>query len=318
MNRYKGGRANGGGGAGGMGGMSSGRREIFQKDQDESPDNTPFIGDVNVDSANANVYLVKLPKSVYEKFTTPIAEGSVPPVLGRLRINSKEQKLFIDGAEREIYDIKFQNIPPKITVFSHTNNELEAKLRIEGKVSHQCSAQPIMDSRLRSKVRARTKMSVTKTRTTLMMDDDTRRMADNEAMKPLAGIETAKMKEERKRKKEAKRKHLDVPDDQWREIAKRAIYTAFESSIMYTAEKLSREIDEPLSRLRPVINELCTYHKSGVFSGNYVLKSEFMSKDQRNEFKRLLSEFENLEMEKRLKRREERNAEERASKRRKS
>ncbi len=313
MNRFKG-RYNGAGGG------KSRPRDSYQKDEDDTPDDTPFIGDVNVDSADANVYLVKLPKSVYDRFTQPVPEGMVGPVLGRLRINAKEQRMFIDGVPGgpEAYDIRFQNIPPKITVFSQASMQEDAALRVEGRVSHQCAAQPVMSARLRTTVRQRTKMASTKTRTTLLMDDDTRRMADNEAMRPQAGIETARMREERKRAKEAKRKHLDVPEAEWREIAKRAVYTAFETSLMYTAEKLARDVDEPLSRLRSVINELCVYHKSGAFAGHYVLKVDFMSKEQKDEYKRTLEDFEKLEMEKKMKRREERSAEERASKRRKN
>lgn len=314
MNRFKG-RYNGASGGG------KGRsRDMYQKQEEDTPDETPFIGDVNVDSANANVYLVKLPKSVYEKFSQPIPEGAVGPVLGRLRINSKEQRLFLDGAPSgtEVYDIRFQDVPPKITIFSHAGTEQNPAMRVEGRVSHQCAAQPVMSAKLRNSVRARSKMATTKTRTTKLMDDDTRRMADNEAMRPLAGIETAKMKEERKRMKEAKRKHLDVPDKEWREAAKRAVYTAFETSLIYTADKLARDVDEPISKLRSVINEVCVYHKSGAYSGHYVLKMDYMSKEQKNEYKRGLEEFEKLEMEKRLKRREERTAEERAAKRRKN
>lgn len=296
-------------------------RQAREKPEEEVPDTSTPIGYVDAENAKTQVYLVKMPNFLYEKFSKPVAEGAAQPVLGRLRIpagaatgaeGEPAPQLFIDGANGpEAYNLRFNDNSPQIFVFSEAPKDAEPGLRVEGSVSYQCSAQPRMDARYRGVQRMRTQSAATKTRTTQFIDDDARRLADNNALQPNALVETTKQREDRKRSKEASRRHLDVPDAEWRELAKVAIFKAFELKPHYAAEQLAKDVEEPLSRLRSVINELCVYNKSGPFSGRYELKDEFKTAEQRAEKLRHVEEHRLKQLENARRRRDERAEQER-------
>jgi len=304
-----------------------------------SPDNSEFIGYANLDNAGTKVFLVKLPQSLYDVFDNKETEegggggtdGVPGPVVGRLRIpkNKKTEgkrgapgpmpKIFLDAPPNTTtpteYDLRMQQSSANIQVFSESADTERPFVQCEGVVSHQCTAQPSMSKNYRALTRERTVKSVTKLRTTLVMDDDTRRLADNMALKPTSGVESRLVKEDKKRQKEKARKHLDINDADWRELAKTAVFRAFESKINYSAEKLANEVDEPVNRLRSILNEVCSYHKAGAFSGTYLLKAEFMSAAQRQEKESAEAEHKQAQADKIRARREERIEDERANKR---
>lgn len=296
----------------------------------EEPDTSSAIGFTDAANAATQVYLVKMPNFLMEKFSKPVAPGETPPVVGRLRIPNEDSynynpnrelpegeapppkancpRIFIDthGHPPESFEMHFQEKAPKIYVFSETGSAEDPALRVEGQVSYICTTQPTLDRRYRSINRERTRRAETKTRGTLFMDDSERRRADNKALKPDAMVETARQREERKKIKENARKHLDVPNEQWRELAKVAVFKAFEGTAHYAAEQLAKDVDEPLARLRSIINEVCTYNKSGPFSGKYELKDEFKTVKQRMQKEREVEEYRAMQIENAKRRAEER------------
>lgn len=330
----------------GRGGRSGGKFMGRSREKEPlSPDNSEHIGYANLDNAGTKVFLVKLPQSLYDVFANKPAEdgggegnvhgeGVPGPVVGRVRIpksntnNSNSggkkregpmPKIFLDAPPNTstptVYDLRMQATAANIQVFSESSDTAKPYVQCEGVVSHQCTAQPSMSRNYRALTRERTVKSVTKLRTTLVMDDDTRREADNLALKPTAGFESRTMKEDKKRAKEKARKHLDINDADWRKLAKTAVFRAFETRINYSADMLAAEVDEPVNRLRTILNDVCTYHKAGAFSGTYLLKAEFMSQAQRQEKENAEAEHKQAQADKIRARREERIEDERANKR---
>lgn len=310
----------------------------------EEPDTTDPIGFTKNEHAGTKVYLVKMPNYLMEKFTAPVEPGKPAAVVGRLRIpseaslkydpnrplapgekpipKSESARIFVDsqtpGKRPETFELIFQDKDPKTYVFSEDKSAQAPNPAVEGTVLHTATARPAMDAMYRSINRARTQKANTKTRKTLLLSDSGRRTADNRALKPNALIETAKQREERKKSKEMARKHLDVPDAQWRELAKVAIFKAFEGGAHYSAEQIANDIDEPLSRLRHVLNEVCVYNKSGAFAGKYELKDEFKTVKQRMQKERELEEYRANQIENAKRKQEERAERERPSKRSKN
>lgn len=293
------------------------------------------IGGTDLSNRAIKVYLVKMPNFLAQQFANP--EGIENNIIGRLRIPEEETlgpaavtdaedddvaakkelpRIFLDktvkveGApERDVsneYELMFQPDDPKITVFSGKPVGDNVDMRVEGQVSFQCVARPKYDATYQKMNQSRTIKAAQKSRVTLHMDDSSRKAADRVALKPTAMAETTKQREERRKTKEDAKRHLDVPDEQWREMAKVCVFKAFEGQAHYSMEQLAKDVHEPSGRLRSIINEVCTYNKSGPFSGKYELKDEFKTIAQRQQKDRELEDYELAKLDVVRKRREER------------
>lgn len=302
----------------------------------KEPDTSVPIGDTNLTHKDVSIYLVKMPHFLAECFESkdPSKQNEV---VARLRIprfdsspgasknstarifldkvptgnHGKSREAGVNGVDTEIstefaLDILKDGEDPRMMVFSCNRTDDDVDMRMEGKVSFQCTARPKMDRAYRSLNKRRTLSSMQRTREMLRMDDSARKAVDREAIQPLSMTETAKQREERKQKKEDARRHLDVPDEKWREIARVAVFKAFEIQSHYSAEEIARVVEEPVSRLRSVITEVCAYNKSGPFAGRYELKDEFKTVSQRRQKERDLENYRLEQIEIAKKRREER------------
>jgi transcription initiation factor TFIIF subunit beta len=270
----------------------------------------PF-GEVDLSNHGVRAYLVKMPEFLMEEFEAdrpPLPAGAA---IGRLRIpdvNSMAplQRKFVslDAAEDEEehpraqiildnpvdpskdnpreFELHFPNDAADIVLMTWKPQGEDPDMRIEGRVKYQCVGRPKLDDSYRRVNRQRVEDATQILRETVHMDEGERIDAQNRALRVTAMAESTVQREERQRKKDASRRHLAMPDEQWREAAKTAIFRAFETKLHYSADQLARDIDEPLPRLRTVINEVCSYNKSGPFSGKYELKDEFKTVAQRH------------------------------------
>lgn len=301
------------------------------------PDISDPIGEVNLANKDVKIYLVKMPQYLAQQF-----ESRGPgqnEIVGRLRLPGKDQKpkvdheeplgdgevrkprkdgprIFLDNArgtkdiqKQDIlteYELEFQHEDPKVMVFSQMRKTEKIDMKMEGVVNFLCSARPKFDDKFRSMNKRRTNLSLQKTRELKRLDDSARIAADREALKPMSMTETTKQREEKRRQKDEARRHLDVPDAKWREMARVDVFKAFEIQPHYTAEEVARVANEPLSRLRSVINEVCNYNKSGPFAGKYELKDEFKTVEQRKQKEQALEDYKLEQVELVKRRREER------------
>lgn len=287
------------------------------------PDTSAPIGHADLKHKDVSIYLVKMPTMLAEQFE--VQPGDEKAVIGRLRIPSNVPagaksedgpRILLDEVratktmpKKNVvtnYDLEFQQEDAKVMVFSQNRKGEDPDVRMEGKVSFHCLARPKLDAKYRGVSKRRTAESNTKNRAMILMEDSDRRAVDRDALEPLAMTETTKEREERKKKKEDARRHLDVPDEEYRENARIAVFKAFEIQAHYTAEELSRVTATPLPRLRSVISEVCAYNKSGPFAGRYDLKDEFKTLAQRQQKDREREVYEQEQLEMVKKRREDR------------
>jgi transcription initiation factor TFIIF subunit beta len=278
----------------------------------------PF-GEVNLDRHGVRAYLVKMPEFLMAEFETKRPALPAGAAVGRLRIpdvgsmapastpppsastaaapagaaadeeqqQQQRARIILDNPvdpdqdnPRE-FELHFPNDPADIVLLTWKPHGEDPDMRVEGRVKYQCVVRPKLDDSYRRVNRQRVEDASQTLRETVHMDEGERIDAQNRAMRVTAMAESTAQREERQKKKDASRRHLALPDEQWREAAKTAIFRAFEAKLHYSADQLARDIDEPVSRLRSVMNEVCFYNKSGPFSGKYELKDEFKTVAQR-------------------------------------
>eukprot|EP00177_Eucheuma_denticulatum_P002794 GFKZ01005015.1.p1 GENE.GFKZ01005015.1~~GFKZ01005015.1.p1 ORF type:complete len:348 (-),score=52.60 GFKZ01005015.1:1174-2217(-) len=308
-------------------------------------DTSASIGETSLKHKNVEIYLVKMP-TVLAKHFEPGAQIRQNEIVGRLRIPQDEPRQgrgslpnpprifldkvmtnlksetnndprrgnekLVDGLGKDVipreYEINFpaNGIETNFMVFSCNREGEDPDMRMEGKVSYHCTARPKLDRTYRDMNKRRTKMSLQKEREVQRLDDVDRLAADREAIQPMSLTETSKQRAERKQKKDDARRHLDMPDEKWRENARRAVFMAFEIKSHYSAEELAAVVNEPLSRLRSVITEVCSYNKSGPFAQRHELKDEFKTVAQRRQKERDVENYKQEQIEMARKRREER------------
>lgn len=302
-------------------------------------DTSDLIGNVDLTNKDVEVYLIRLPATLAQQFEDP-KNG----VVGRLRIpgtaasnkspptapptlphtsprgasptgKASTPQLFLDriaaGASdadkiSRQYDVQFQQKDPGILVFSSNVNGEADEVRLEGTVSFRCQARPKMGDAFRRLNHMRTLQHNSKSSEIKVISERDRKEFELHALRPTALAETVKQRETRKRQMEAARWHLDVPDEKWREFTRTAIVKAFNIQAHYAADELAKDIQEPVARIRPIIAELCTYNKSGPFSGRYELKDEFKTVAQRQQKEKEIEEYRQAQQEMLRKRKEER------------
>lgn len=291
------------------------------------------FGEVDLNKHGVSAYLVKIPEFIFKELEDAREGPDSEKTIGRLRVPCPESlepapvaeedgdsditrippaRVFVDRLTKSQtdnpreFELMFPDNPTDIFLYSWKPQGDDPDVRAEGRVLYQCDMRPPLNDSYRNINRRRVEDAAQKSRETVYMDEGERIAAQNKSIRVTAMIETTSQREERQKKKETARRHLDVPDDQWREAAKVAIFRAFETKLHYSADHLARDIDEPVSRLRPVINELCFYNKSGPFSGKYELKDEFKTVAQRQQKERELEDHRIATIEDIKRRREER------------
>lgn len=294
----------------------------------QGPDTSAPIGDTDLTHKDVKIYLVKLPDMLAEQFE--MNPGDEKEVIGRLRIpsapaqsTSVEQqgpRIFLDSvrATKALpkdsvvteYDVEFKEEDTKVMVFSQNRVGEDPDVRMEGKVSHHGLARPKLDAKYRRVSKRRTAMSNQRKREIIFMEESERKAVQREEIRPMAMLETAKERELRKKKKEDARRHLDVPQEQYQENVRLAIFKSFAIQSHYTADELSKVTATPVQQLRPVMSQVCAYNKSGPFQGKYELRDEYKTVAQRQQKDREIAAYEQEQLELVKKKREEQAARE--------
>lgn len=306
--------------------FSKGKGRKAEKPVPKKFDPSKLIGDVDLKNKDVQIYLVKMPDQLAQQFEDP-SSG----VIGRLRIAEKsadptpspedhpksQSKIFVDKVvskggpkERQVvsteYDVQLQRQNPNILVFSANAEGERDDVHLEGVVSYQCQARPVMTDTYRKLNSVRTHYMNKSSSKMLVMDSTQLKAAERVSLRPSAMMATAKEREEIRRAKENSRRHLDVPDEVWRENTRLHIFKAFEIQPYYTADELATTVGETAARIRPIISEVCAYNKSGPSAGRYELKDEFKTVAQRQAKERELAEYQRAQAEATKKRKEER------------
>jgi hypothetical protein len=214
----------------------------------------PF-GEVNLERHGVRAYLVKMPEFLMEEFETQRPALPAGAALGRLRIpdvnsmapvrtapsesaataasgdpdddNHPRARIILDNpiapAEdnpRE-FELHFPNDPADIVLLTWKPQGEDPDMRVEGRVKYQCVIRPKLDDSYRRINRQRVEEASQILRETVHMDEGERIDAQNRAMRVTAMAESTAQREERQKKKDASRRHLALPDEQWREALQR-------------------------------------------------------------------------------------------------
>lgn len=294
-------------------------------------DEPPEFSEVNLANHVTRAYLVKLPDFLFEEFEHPArSSGDVvgrlrlptpgamdPPVdlenpgVGSIADPATAPRIFIDHPANASLDtprdyaLSFAGEDADIVLMSWQAQGADPAMRVDGRVVRQCQARPPLNAAYRNISRRRVAKVLDAARPTVHMDEGERRVALNKSRRVTDNTDTAAQKEAKYNKKVNARRHLDMPGEEYKLIVKKALFTAFEKTLCYSAEELSKAVDEPISKLRPIMNEILTYNKSGPFNGKYELKDEYKTTQQREQKVQELEDHRIAEIEDVKRRREE-------------
>mmetsp|Transcript_8077 Transcript_8077/g.17387 ORF Transcript_8077/g.17387 Transcript_8077/m.17387 type:complete len:376 (-) Transcript_8077:162-1289(-) len=208
------------------------------------------------------------------------ALGAVPPQ-SSLKPATAGAPLTPREVPRE-YELRFLPEAPNTLLFSEDLADDKGGVRAEGKVLYQCVAQPKLDNAYLAVNRGRFERALKRDREVARMDDQTLRAAQVDELRPLAIGETAKERDEKRRRAELMKRGTDAPmDNKWRDTMVSSLFEMFERRPYWSLTALLDETNESSQRLKPLVTELCVFNKRGPYSNLYELRDEFKTKRQR-------------------------------------
>lgn len=264
------------------------------------------FGEVNLNDHGVRTYLVKMPDFLAAEFDAAnrapgsavgrlrMPEGamaSVQPSTAENAVTEEEverPEIFVDApidpsnSYPRNFRLSFPKNPKDMLLMSWKPEGDDPNMRVDGRVEYQCDARPPFDQAYRDINRRRVENATQKFRETVHMDEGERIEAQNKSIRLTALVETTSQKEGRQKQKLKKREHMDHEGAEWREGVKKLVFRMFESKLHYTADELAQLVDEPVPRLRTILNEICMYNKSGPFSGKYEVRDEYKTQAQRD------------------------------------
>ncbi|KAJ8909041.1 hypothetical protein NDN08_005739 [Rhodosorus marinus] len=241
-------------------------------------------GEVDFSSYGRGLYLVKVPARVIDALKKG-DEGKLRlPTAADEETGIAKGELLLGGDAAEHPTSKFEvQIKPEaqdVIVFSSDRKDDDGKVRIEGKVSHQCVARPVIDSKFRSRLKQNVKSkAAAPQRKMQILNDEEYRKAEHRVVK----IKTAQEIRELKYQREQKRRYVDLPEAQWKERTTTRLFQLFEKRSHWSLTEIADALDEPQQRLKALLGEACVYNKSGPHRNMYELRDEFKTVEQRKQ-----------------------------------
>lgn len=236
-------------------------------------------GYLKMDNAERKVWLVKVPKFMFDKWNEVTEEGVD---YGRLKIkNVPNSKSAIDVTLElddrfsqdlpKNYKLQFTNYSPKTGIiptneYIFTDNGKGAGVAIEGVVHNEATISPIVDEHYRKIMQNRTLAASTPRRQTQVLDEKSEkkayRMTSNESnsfvMQPI-------------RKKTIQEKRERLP----REEVVSLIFQAYEKYEYWNFNGLVNYTNQPQTYLKEILSEVGMLNKRGSYVGMWQLKPEY-------------------------------------------
>jgi len=240
-------------------------------------------GYLKMDNADRKVWLVKVPKFLFDKWSNVTMEGVE---YGKLKIKNNEpnSKSTIDVTlelddrfSQDIpknYKLQFTNYSPRTGViptneYVFTDNEKGAGVSIEGIVHNEATISPIVDEHYKKIMQNRTLAASKPKRQTqvLTVENEKRahRMTSNDGssftMQPV-------------RKKTVQEKRERLP----REEVITLLFQAFEKYDYWNFSGLVDFTHQPQPYLKEILGDIGLLNKRGPYVGMWQLKSEYRNK----------------------------------------
>jgi transcription initiation factor TFIIF subunit beta len=243
--------------------------------------------DLKLDNADTKVWLVKVPKFLFERWNT-IDEDNIN--LGSVRIYTKPPKgqtstisLVLPESSREDkipleYSI---NVPPEEVrnkfVFTEDNNGMKA---IGGKVHHECAATPTQLEPYRGIMRKRVLDAGTPQRTVQVLGQNNQPVfvpgASGSMNNTFADFIPSK-----RAKTDNKEKATRMPRNELMDL----LFSCFERYPYWSFRGLIAETKQPSQYLKEVLTDICILNKKGPYAGNYQIKPEYKQRPSEAEKK---------------------------------
>ncbi|ORX54747.1 transcription initiation factor IIF, beta subunit [Piromyces finnis] len=239
-------------------------------------------GYLKMDNADRKVWLVKVPKFLFDKWSSVTEEGID---YGKLKIkNSSNTKSGIDVTLElddrfsqdlpKNYKLQFTNYSPKFGViptneYIFTDNGKGAGVSIEGVVHNEATISPIVDEYYKRIMNSRTEAATKHKRQTQILTVENEKRAHR-----LTSYNGNSFAAQSKHKKTVQEKRERLPRDEVRRI----LFEAYEKYDNYNFKGLMEITNQPQSYLKEILAEIAVLNKRGPAVGTWQLKPEYRKK----------------------------------------
>lgn len=236
-------------------------------------------GFLKMDNADRKVWLVKVPKFLFDKWNDIKDDGidygklkirNVPNSKAQIDVTMELDDRFSQDVPKN-YKLQFTNYSPKTGViptneYIFTDNGKGAGYSVEGIVHNEATISPIVDDHYRKIMQKRTLAASKPRRQTQVLDENSEkeafRMTSNESnsfvMQPI-------------RKKTVQEKRERLP----REEVISLIFQAYEKYEYWNFSGLVDYTNQPQTYLKEILSEVGQLNKRGSYVGMWQLKPEF-------------------------------------------
>jgi len=237
-------------------------------------------GYLNMDNSERKVWLVKVPKFLFDKWSNVKEEGidygklkikNVPNSKSAIDVTLELNDRFSQDIPKN-YKLQFTNYSPKKGViptneYIFTDNGKGAGVSVEGIVHNEATISPIVDEHYKNIMQSRTLDASTPKRQTIILTKEEEREArrlptkndgDSFAMQPVP-------------KKIVKEKRQRLPHDDVIAL----LFQAYAEHQYWNFKGLAEYTHQPQTYLKEILGEIAQLVKRGSYSGTYELKEEY-------------------------------------------
>ncbi|KAI8070688.1 transcription initiation factor IIF, beta subunit-domain-containing protein [Gongronella butleri] len=235
------------------------------------------LEDLNLDSMNTKIWLVKVPKFLAAKWSNMEQEDVN---LGSVRIYSHTISLILPEDTQEDIPKEYSvRISPEEVQNRYIFTQTEHGRRfMRGKVHHDCTATPAQFGTYRSIMRKRVADADEPQRSVRVLNQDSQPVFVPGASSNIPSSNFFDFVEPKKRKAD-KEKATRMPRNELMDM----LFVAFDRYPYWSFKGILEHTRQPAQYLKEVLNEICVLNKRGPYAGNYQLKPEFKHRESQAE-----------------------------------
>ncbi|EME26769.1 hypothetical protein Gasu2_14250 [Galdieria sulphuraria] len=245
-----------------------------------------LAGQVDNSGLSKRVLVLKIPRNTLQQLEDSCSKNNISKsyLLLSKHGNKEGEKLVVavEAGRMEEKQLKFIPERPSMIVFSQLRDDETGQVKLEGTVERQGFVQTSLSGDYKLKQR-KLQEQLKPNRVTNFLDEESLLYAHEDGLKPGQHWKATQAFEERKRKNVDDRRVVEAGNSEWKENCLLKLFQLFERKPRWSIRELNNEIQIPTSRLKTVVNEVCQIHRSGPLRGQYELKDEYKTKQQRDE-----------------------------------
>eukprot|EP00871_Galdieria_phlegrea_P002719 jgi/Galph1/3448/GphlegSOOS_G2075.1 len=244
-----------------------------------------LTGEVDKTLLNRKILLVKIPTVLLKEIEGNCSNNQkkdsiLLPSGSSFKQTNENGRLLVHDEAGRVNESQIKWLPekPSMVAFSQLKEDEKGRVVLEGTIERQ----GIIQASTRRGVQ-QSQDNKRSSRITNFLDEESSLLAHQDGLRPVRTLRLTEEAEERKRRKVESRRVIDAGDTDWKERSMLRLFQLFERKSYWTLRELNNELQLPGSRLKSIMNEICHCHRSGPFKGQYELKDEFKTKQQRDE-----------------------------------